>query len=92
MELCTSFGGHASYSGEVTTIIRAIASASLILTSGIALNQSPPAVAATFEVAAINPTHPDNRDLGLHQTNGLFVATGFTLQRLIAFSYDVELF
>jgi uncharacterized protein (TIGR03435 family) len=43
-------------------------------------------------VAAIKPSNPDNRDLGLHQTNGLFVATGYTLQRLIAFAYDVELF
>jgi bla regulator protein blaR1 len=28
----------------------------------------------------------------LRQTNGLFVAAGYTLQRLIAFAYDVELF
>lgn len=37
---------------------------------------------ATFEVAAIKPSSPTNRDLRLRQTNGLFVATGYTLQRL----------
>jgi uncharacterized protein (TIGR03435 family) len=92
IELCTLFDRHASHSGEVTTIIRAIASASFILTSGIALSQPPPAAVLTFEVAAIKLSNPDNRDLRLQQTNGLFVATGYTLQRLIAFAYDVELF
>jgi uncharacterized protein (TIGR03435 family) len=60
--------------------------------SGIAFSQTLPPASLTFEVAAIKPTNPDKRDLGLHKTNGLFVATGYTLQRLIAFAYDVELF
>jgi uncharacterized protein (TIGR03435 family) len=76
---------------KVTDIMQAIAAASFILMLTIAFGQ-PSAAPLTFEVAAIKPTNPDNRDLRLRQTNGLFVASGYTLQRLIAFAYDLELF
>lgn len=76
--------------GEVTTIIRVITSA--ILVSGFAFSQTPPAASLAFEVAAIKPSNPENHDLRLRQTNSAFVATGYTLQRLIAFAYEVELF
>jgi bla regulator protein BlaR1 len=72
-------------------MFRSLAAANIVLTTGIAFGQ-PPAAPPTFEVAAIKPSNPNTRDLGLHRTGGMFVATGFTLQRLIAFAYDVEVF
>jgi uncharacterized protein (TIGR03435 family) len=71
-------------------MIRALVFTNFVLT--VAFCQSPPAAPLTFEVAAIKPSNPDNRDLGLHQTNGSFIATGYSLYRLIAFAFAVELF
>jgi uncharacterized protein (TIGR03435 family) len=45
----------------------------------------------TFEVATIKPSDPNNPEARLRRTNLRFAATNYTIKRLIAFAYDVEM-